>query len=72
VKCRPRSNTRATANGVVVRTDGKIVAAGTVGTSPWRDFALARYTNSGRLDGTFGSGGKVVTDFGSFWAILGR
>jgi uncharacterized delta-60 repeat protein len=62
----------ATANGVVVRTDGKIVAAGGVGTYPRMDFALARYTSSGRLDGTFGSGGKVVTDFGSVWAIRGR
>jgi uncharacterized delta-60 repeat protein len=63
---------RAMANGVVVRTDGKIVAAGTVGTSPWRDFALARYTDSGKLDGSFGSRGKVLTDFGSVWAIRER
>jgi uncharacterized delta-60 repeat protein len=62
----------ATANAVVVRANGKIVAAGTVGGSPWRDFALARYTSSGRLDGSFGSGGKVLTDFGSLWAIRGR
>jgi uncharacterized delta-60 repeat protein len=59
----------AEANAVVVRADGKIIAAGIVGASPWRDFALARYTSSGRLDGNFGSGGKVLTDFGSLWAI---
>jgi uncharacterized delta-60 repeat protein len=69
---RTRTDARATANGVVVRTDGKIVAAGTVGTSPRRDFVLARYTSNGRLDGSFGSGGKVLTDFGSIWATRGR
>ena len=61
-------DTAATANAVRVRADGKIVAAGTVG---GRDFALTRYTSSGRLDGSFGSGGKVLTDFGSVWAIRG-
>jgi uncharacterized delta-60 repeat protein len=61
--------TRAVGNAVVVRTDGKVVVAGTVG---GRDFALARYSSSGRLDGSFGSGGKVRTDFDSVWAIRGR
>lgn len=28
------------------------------------DFALARYNPDGSLDGTFGTGGKVTTDFG--------
>lgn|SRR5436190_3988248 len=50
----------ARAVGVVVGANGKIVAAGTVRAE---DFALARYTSSGRLDGSFGRGGKVVTDF---------
>ena len=62
----------ASADEVVVQPDGKIVVAGTVGSYPRGDFALARYTSSGRLDGSFGHGGKVVTDFGSVWAILGR
>ena len=62
----------ATANGVAVRPYGKIVVAGTVGSYPRRDFALARYTSSGRLDGSFGQGGKVLTDFGSLWATPGR
>src|SRR5262249_44283293 len=30
------------------------------------DFALARYLPNGALDSTFGSGGKVITDFGRF------
>jgi uncharacterized delta-60 repeat protein len=42
---------------------GKLVAAGgaTTGSSP--DFALARYDDQGSLDPTFGTGGKVTTDF---------
>lgn len=59
----------AIAEAVVVQPDGKIVAAGTV---LWRDFALARYTSSGKLDGSFGSGGKVRTDFSSVGGRPGR
>jgi uncharacterized delta-60 repeat protein len=50
----------AIAVAVVVQPDGKIAAAGTVE----RDFALARYTSSGKLDGSFGRGGEVRTDLG--------
>jgi uncharacterized delta-60 repeat protein len=61
--------TKGVGYAVVVRADGKIVVAGTVG---GRDFGLAGYRNNGRLDGSFGSGGKVRTDFGSVWPIRGR
>jgi uncharacterized delta-60 repeat protein len=54
----------ATANALVVQAAGKIVAAGSVG---GKDFAVARYTRSGRLDGSFGQSGKVITDFSSLW-----
>jgi hypothetical protein len=40
----------------------KLVAAGNVG--PFFDFGLARYKADGTLDRSFGSGGKVTTDFG--------
>jgi uncharacterized delta-60 repeat protein len=61
------------ANGVQVMDD-RIVAAGYVCSSPNGsasgcfaagrfDFGLARYTRDGTLDPTFGSGGKVETDF---------
>jgi uncharacterized delta-60 repeat protein len=50
------------AEAVVIQRDGKIVVAG-LGNG--YDFALARYTTGGRLDRSFGSGGKVLTDFGS-------
>src|SRR5262249_11389312 len=45
---------------VALQSDGRIVAAGITGT----DFALTRYNTNGTLDGTFGGGGKVITDFG--------
>jgi len=46
--------------GVALQADGKIVAAGMTGA----DFVLARYNTNGTLDGSFGTSGKVVTDFG--------
>jgi uncharacterized delta-60 repeat protein len=52
---------RRGAAAVAIAGDGKIVAAGGSGA----DFALARYLSNGRLDRTFGRGGKVVTDVGS-------
>ena len=52
----------ASANALTVQADDKIVVAGS---SRFRDFAAARYTSTGRLDGSFGRGGKVTTDFGS-------
>jgi uncharacterized delta-60 repeat protein len=67
-KVRTNFHARAIANEVVVQP-GKIVVAGAVGSYPRGDFALARYTSSGRLDGSFGHGGKVVTDFSSLWAM---
>jgi uncharacterized delta-60 repeat protein len=47
--------------GVALQTDGKIVLAGYSG----GDFAVLRYKTDGSLDTTFGSGGYVLTDFGS-------
>jgi uncharacterized delta-60 repeat protein len=52
---------------VTLQADGKIVAAGMAGTN----FALARYNTNGTLDATFGSGGKVITDFGGNDVALG-
>jgi uncharacterized delta-60 repeat protein len=50
---------------MVLQPDGKIIVAGeAIGTSTTHsDFAVARYTNSGNLDSTFGAGGKVLTNF---------
>jgi uncharacterized delta-60 repeat protein len=49
---------------VAVQSDGKIVVAGISLASGNVTFALARYASDGGLDPGFGSGGKVVTDFG--------
>jgi uncharacterized delta-60 repeat protein len=49
---------------VVIQADGRIVVAGTSSSGiGGADFALARYLPDGRLDASFGSGGKVLTDF---------
>ena len=57
------STTNNTGYSVALQSDGKILVSGYSITSN-RDFALARYTSTGELDTTFGSGGKVTTDFG--------
>jgi uncharacterized delta-60 repeat protein len=51
---------------VLIQPDGKIVAVGAAN-SPfdYYDFAAARYLSNGNLDTTFGTGGKVRTDFGN-------
>lgn len=49
---------------MAIQPDGKIVAGGDTYTEgAQNDCALARYNKDGSLDSTFGSGGKVVTDF---------
>ncbi len=54
----------AVAYAVAIDHHNRIVVAGsTLGPHP--DIALARFTPSGRLDPTFGLGGKVVTDLGA-------
>ncbi|HET6249366.1 MAG TPA: CARDB domain-containing protein [Tepidisphaeraceae bacterium] len=49
---------------VAVQSDGKSVIVGTTGTPGNGDFALTRYTANGSIDTTFGTDGKVTTDFG--------
>ena len=52
------------AQDVAIQSDGKIVAVGTVTTEGIKsDFGIVRYDTNGNLDVTFGSGGKVTTDF---------
>src|SRR6185295_1555065 len=50
------------ANGVAIKSTGRIVAAGRGGVNG--DFALARYNPSGSLDISFSGDGKQTTDFG--------
>jgi len=47
-------------SAVTLQKDGKIVVAG----SSDNDFAVARYNTDGSVDMSFGTGGKVTTDFG--------
>jgi uncharacterized delta-60 repeat protein len=58
----PGFGSSSSAAAVAVQADGKIVVAGSSSASG--DFALARYTAGGKLDSSFGKGGKVVTNFG--------
>jgi len=56
------------AYSLAVQPDGKIVAAGFsysgTTSAPIYDFAVVRYNTDGTLDSSFGTGGKVTTDFG--------
>ena len=49
-------------SAVAIQRDGRIVAIGGAGKIV-SSFGLARYTGDGRLDSSFGSGGKVISDF---------
>jgi uncharacterized delta-60 repeat protein len=71
------------AEALLVQPDGKIVAAGTSGPQGAHplgsSFALARYNPDGSLDASFGSLGRVRTDFDGpaysddhAYAVLGR
>jgi uncharacterized delta-60 repeat protein len=54
----------ADARAVTVQPDGRILVAGTTSDGgPTSDFAVARFTTDGSLDPTFGSAGKVITNF---------
>jgi uncharacterized delta-60 repeat protein/uncharacterized repeat protein (TIGR01451 family) len=58
------------ASGVVLQPDGGILVGGRTNNNPnpqpsndYDDFLLVRLTTNGTLDPTFGTNGKVVTDF---------
>jgi uncharacterized delta-60 repeat protein len=48
---------------LAIQTDGKIVAVGDSNATGRPNFAVARYTTTGILDGTFNATGKVLTKF---------
>jgi uncharacterized delta-60 repeat protein len=54
---------------LAIQSNGDIVAAGTAGVIVsgvfTSSFGLARYTNAGVLDPTFGTGGEVITSLGT-------
>ncbi|MBI4403125.1 MAG: hypothetical protein HY537_03145 [Deltaproteobacteria bacterium] len=58
------SGNESRVKSIAVAADGKILAVGwTSGSNNTTDIALARYNTDGSLDSTFGTGGKVTTDF---------
>jgi uncharacterized delta-60 repeat protein len=66
VTTRFRDGHTATPSAVVTQSDGKIIAAGLTNVSgSQKDIAIARYKTNGKLDSSFGSGGKVVTHLGT-------
>jgi uncharacterized delta-60 repeat protein len=55
------------AQDVAIQPDGKIVAVGNMdGGSSYSAFGAFRYTPAGELDRTFGNGGWVATEIGTF------
>jgi uncharacterized delta-60 repeat protein len=58
------------AYSVAVQADGKIVLSGQSGVYPDLHSALVRYNRNGRLDSTFGTGGKVVVTFNPYQRLL--
>ena len=50
---------------VALQQNGKILVAGYTATASGDNFLLMRYLANGTLDPTFGTAGKVTTDFGS-------
>ena len=60
-------------NAVALQPDGKIVVAGdTFASFLDANFAVLRYTSSGALDSSFGSGGISTTSFGNFADIASQ
>jgi uncharacterized delta-60 repeat protein len=64
---------RDMAEAVAIQPDGKIVAGGSAGSNSGNDsgnFGLARYNGDGSLDTSFGTGGKVTTDFENHFDVI--
>ncbi len=60
------------ANAVAVQADGKLVVVGQTykqNDFSGEDFVVTRYNTDGTLDSTFGSGGRVRTDFPGLAAV---
>lgn len=51
------------ATGIAIQSDGKIVLAGPAPTDTLSNFAVARLNRNGTRDTSFGSDGKVITQF---------
>ena len=54
------------AAAAAIQADGKTLVAGEGYPNSSADFTLVRYNTDGKLDQSFGTGGKVTTDFGGY------
>lgn len=52
------------ANALAIQPDGNLVVAGSTYVPERQDCAVARFTASGKLDPSFGAGGRAVTSLG--------
>ena len=70
------TSSQDTANAIQVQTNGRIVLGGTSTNNnlPYqqRCFVLARLLSTGAIDGTYGSGGVVITDLSPSYNLEGR
>jgi uncharacterized delta-60 repeat protein len=53
-----------------IQRDGRLVVAGRTGQYPNFRPGIVRYNTTGTFDATFGTGGKVMSDFGAFSSQL--
>ncbi|MCF6133433.1 T9SS type A sorting domain-containing protein [Flavobacterium wongokense] len=58
-------NLAGNAYPIAIQNDGKIVVAGKSYNGFNYDFGVVRYNGNGSLDTSFGTNGKVITDFGN-------
>ncbi|HEX6430837.1 MAG TPA: T9SS type A sorting domain-containing protein [Niastella sp.] len=54
------------AHSLAVQTDGQLIVAGTTKRGANSDVVVLRLTTAGALDGTFGTGGKVIANYSGF------
>lgn len=64
------NNTSESIRGIVIQPGGKIVSAGGAYVENTGRFALTRHNADGTVDNTFGTDGKVTTDFGQAASAL--
>jgi uncharacterized delta-60 repeat protein len=64
IELTPIGSSNDSANSVVVNSDDTFLVAGATNAGTNEDFVLARFTDNGALDNSFGTGGLTVTNIG--------
>lgn len=62
----------AIGQSVALQPDGKIIVAGHTGYTGNYDFAMARYSETGAIDTSFGVNGKVITPIGPSYSAYAK